>query len=69
MLEPLPKLAYEVCHCLKWKGLYIDSPHDPTVQRSNDRLYWCVHTQTCIGPDNRVAEPENCAPGRACYEE
>jgi len=69
MLEPLPKLGYEVCKCLRWKGLFIEAERDPSVPPSNDRLFWCMHTQTCIGPDNQIAEPENCKAGRSCYED
>ena len=69
MLDPLPKLPYEVCKCLRSKGMYIDSEPDPTVQPSNNHLFWCMHTQTCIGPDNQLAEPENCKPGRDCYDD
>jgi hypothetical protein len=24
-------------------------------------LFWCIHTQTCIGPDGHLAEPGNCS--------
>jgi len=68
MSGPLPNVAQQTCRCLRWKGMFIESPHDPTVQPSNDHLFWCMHTQTCLGPDNRVAEPENCTPDRGCYE-
>ena len=45
---------------LRWKGLFIDAEPDPTLPRSNDGLFWCMHTQTCIGPDGKLAEPGNC---------
>ena len=41
------------------------SEPDPNVQTSNDGLFWCMHTQTCIGPDGELAEPGNCAPKTA----
>ena len=63
------KLGNEICRCLRWKGLFVGVEPDPTVPPSNDRLFWCMHTQTCIGPDNQIAEPENCTTGRACYDE
>lgn len=59
-----------LCHCLRWKGQFIAAERDLTVPRSNDGLYWCMHTQKCIGPDGGLAEPGNCSsPGRNCYEE
>lgn len=58
----------DLCPGLRWKGQFISSEHDPTVQRSNDGLYWCIHTQTCIGPDGGLAEPGNChSAGRPCH--
>lgn len=57
-----------LCSALRWKGQFILSESDANVQASNDGLFWCMHTQTCIGPDGKVAEPGNCASkGRACH--
>ena len=41
----------ELCPALRWKGQFIEAEHDPTVPPSNDGLFWCMYTQTCIGPD------------------
>ena len=58
----------ELCSCLKWKGQFILAEPDPTVPSSNQGLYWCNFTQTCIGPDGELAEPGNCSsPDRACH--
>ena len=67
MLEPVKNMDPETCRCLRWKGMLIDAEPDPTVPLSNDRNFWCVHTQTCIGPDGKLAQPESCKPGRGCY--
>lgn len=57
-----------LCTSLRWKGQFILSEHDPNVQASNDGLFWCMHTQTCIGPDGEVAEPGNCSSkNRSCH--
>ena len=57
-----------LCTSLRWKGQFILSEHDPNVQASNDGLFWCMHTQTCIGPDGEVAEPGNCSSkARGCH--
>jgi hypothetical protein len=42
---------------------------DPTLQHSDDRAFWCQHTFKCLGPDGQPVGEEECAPGRACYEE
>jgi len=49
-----------LCSGLRWKGLFIDAERDATVPPSNDGLFWCMYTQTCIGPDGQLAEPGNC---------
>jgi len=64
----LGKLGYEVCRCLMSKGKLLDLKYDPTVPPSNDGSYWCVHTQTVLGPDGKLAEPEACKPSRGCYD-
>jgi hypothetical protein len=58
----------DLCSALRWKGQFILAEADANVQSSNDGLFWCMHTQTCIGPDGEVAEPGNCAAKtRACH--
>ena len=57
-----------LCSALRWKGQFILAESDPSVQSSNDGLFWCMHTQNCIGPDGELAEPGNCAAkNRACH--
>ena len=57
-----------LCPSLRWKQQFIGVAHDPTVPPTNDGLFWCLHTQTCIGPDGMLAEPGNCSSaGRACH--
>jgi hypothetical protein len=57
-----------LCPALRWKGQFISAEPDPTVQASNDGLFWCIHTQNCIGPDGELAEPGNCSShGRKCH--
>jgi len=54
----------DLCSALRWKGQFILSEHDSSVPSSNEGLFWCVHTQTCIGPDGRLAEPGKCTSTR-----
>ena len=57
-----------LCTSLRWKQQFISAEHDPTVPPSNDGLFWCMHTQTCIGPDGQLAEPGNCSSAeRKCH--
>jgi hypothetical protein len=57
-----------LCTSLRWKQQFIGVDHDPTVPPTNDGLFWCIHTQTCIGPDGQLAEPGTCASaGRQCH--
>jgi len=53
-----------LCPALRWKGQFIQAEPDPTVPASNAGLLWCLHTQTCIGPDGKLAEPGNCSSSR-----
>ncbi len=57
-----------LCSALRWKGQFIEAEPDPTVPPTNDGIFWCMFTQTCIGPDGELAEPGNCASrSRACH--
>ncbi len=57
-----------LCPSLRWKGMFIWTEHDETVQRSNTGSFWCFHTQNCLGPDGQVAEPEFCCSAeRGCH--
>ena len=57
-----------LCTGLRWKGQFILAEPDPTVQPSNDGLFWCMYTQTCIGPDGKLAEPGKCSSAwRGCH--
>jgi len=53
-----------LCSALRWKGQFIQAEPDPTVPSMSDRIFWCIYTQTCIGPDGKIAEPKNCSSTR-----
>jgi hypothetical protein len=58
----------DLCPSLRWKGMFVLAERDASVPPTNDGLFWCLHTQTCIGPDGQLAEPATCAAkGRACH--
>lgn len=57
-----------LCSSLRWKGMFIWAEKDPTVPPSNSGIFWCLHTQTCLGPDGKLAEPGNCdSSNRKCH--
>ncbi|MFN0120087.1 MAG: hypothetical protein ACKV2V_06265 [Blastocatellia bacterium] len=57
-----------MCGNLRWKGLFVWAEKDDSVPPSNSAYFWCLHTQTCIGPDGEGVIPEDCAGGdRKCH--
>jgi hypothetical protein len=61
-------VGQERCDFLRWKGLFIESEWDPTVQHGNDRSFWCQHTYTVVGPDGKLVDDYECNPARGCYK-
>ena len=55
------------CEFLRWKGLYVDEEQDLSVSQSGDRLFWCVKTQNCLGPDGKLVDDLECSEARTCY--
>jgi hypothetical protein len=49
-----------LCSNLRWKGMFIWAEKDDTVPPSNTGAFWCLHTQNCLGPDGKLAEPGDC---------
>jgi hypothetical protein len=66
-----PKVIVGV-HCLKLrtKQMYINAVVDPTAPTLYDpydgSAYWCVLTQTALGPDRQPVRPDSCCEGRDC---
>ena len=50
--------------------MFIDVQADTSVpeSESKDHVYWCVQTQTCLGPDGQIVDEETCNPYRSCYQ-
>ncbi len=58
----------DLCPALRWRGHLVPTAEDPAVPGTRDTHYWCVFTQTCVGPDGQLAEPHPCsAPARPCH--
>ncbi len=68
MPEPVNLSSWDRCCCLRSKEMFVEVEAAPAVPHSGSGIYWCVHTQNCLGPDGQVAEPTSCKPGRTCYE-
>ncbi len=62
------KVLTKRCEGLRWKGMFIDADHDPTVPESNTRIYWCVFSQGPLGPDGDVVDEDTCTALRSCYD-
>lgn len=57
-----------LCNNLRWKSMFIWADRDDTVPPSNTGAFWCLHTQTCLGPDSKLAEPGECdSSHRKCH--
>ncbi len=56
-----------LCSGLRWKGQFILSEPQPG-KSYGDTSFWCMYTQTCIGPDGIKAEPGMCSSAfRECH--
>ncbi len=55
------------CEFLRWKGMFVDTDHDPMLS-AGDRLFWCQKTQNCLGPDGKLADDYECNAARSCYK-
>lgn len=63
----------EICRHLRTKKIYIPAqageafsqPSEPVGGSSH---CWCNRTQAETGPDDWLASPEYCKPGRKCHQ-
>ena len=68
-----PKITAGV-HCakLRTKQMYINATIDPMEASLYDpyeaSAYWCVLTQTALGPDRQPVRPDSCCGGRDCCQ-
>ena len=61
-------VAVEVCQYLRSKEMFYAEDPVHALTHSGSGIFWCIHTQNCLGPDGQVAEPRACQPGRGCYK-
>lgn len=64
----MAEMNRDTCRCLRTKGMFIDSEADPTVPSTDSGIYWCIHTMNQLGPDGKVARPQDCTTERHCWE-
>ena len=56
------------CRFLRSKEMFIQVEPDPTVPSGRSGHFWCVHTQTVIGPDGKIVSDSDCHSDRMCFE-
>ncbi len=56
------------CRFLRSKEMYVQSEPDPTVPSMRSGHFWCVHTQTVVGPDGKFVTEHDCSNDRMCFE-
>jgi hypothetical protein len=58
------------CKFLRTKTAYLHEVDDFDYWRSNESstsTFWCLHTMTPTGPDDRNVNPESCQDHRTCF--
>jgi hypothetical protein len=58
------------CQHLRSKGMYVSGVMDPLNDPNpmNDGYCWCNKTQHVYGPDDQLAERQQCNSGRTCFQ-
>ncbi len=64
----VPTAGIELCQYLRSKEMFYAEDATQALLQSGSGVYWCIHTQNCLGPDGQVAEPSVCRAGRGCYK-
>lgn len=56
------------CACLRARMQYV-VPESHWSAHRTPRQFWCLHSMSSVGPDDKQVHPEDCQPGRTCFEE
>jgi len=62
------KIGLDYCRLLRCKEMFVDTGEAFDIRNTGSGIFWCSQTQTCLGPDGQVAEPDSCKAGRGCFE-
>jgi hypothetical protein len=60
-----------VCCHLRSSGMYVNGTTEQTssgMPGTGDGNFWCLKTMHLFGPDNSIANRQECKPSRSCYE-
>ncbi|HZS47840.1 MAG TPA: hypothetical protein VFC63_22410 [Blastocatellia bacterium] len=57
------------CSHLRTKMFYISGGRtlEETTESGPTSQYWCLKTMMVVGPEGKLATPENCVSGCGCY--
>jgi hypothetical protein len=68
-MNPIPR---DICPRFMTKTMTLNPEHrrSPEEDRSQSCTahFWCVRTMEVFGPDDQDVFPDDCRPGRSCYE-
>jgi hypothetical protein len=58
----------DLCTHLCWKDRFVPAAPGEATFPSRDGFYWCILTQTVIGPDGQAVDPLRCSSReRPCF--
>jgi hypothetical protein len=80
--EHEPRVRDGLCRHIRSKGMVLNMHESPENQSSQQQylkwdknalpwdstVWWCMHTYTPLGPDDRPCHKERCTQGRSCFE-
>ena len=68
--EKLTLLNKRPCKHLRSKEMFYDTGDQTQADEYASGIFWCMHSDNCLGPDGLPADDEDCAPAsnRECLE-
>ncbi len=61
------QLKKRCCKHLRSREMFYDSDTADDEAYSSG-LFWCAHTENCLGPDGQACGDEECGGDRGCHE-
>lgn len=56
------------CPAIRAKGFYVFTEEPEPQEETDTAVFWCVKTQTSVGPDGRGVHRSLCDGTRSCFE-